>query len=578
MSDGSDALHARIEALEEEVRRLAGRVDRLEVGAGALSTTAVAQSPVLLSPRPANDAVSEGPSVTQPAQGIVALGGRTILALAGAYLVRALTDAGILSPLAGVALGLVYAVLWYVQADRAGTRNEPLSASFHGLAAGLIAYPLLWETSTQLRILDPASALVALVGIFAAGSAVAARHRLGFVAWLGTGLALGTVAALLVETRELLAAILALLVVAATVEALAFRELWLGLRWPTALVLDGALLILAWLVGRPEGLPEGYPPAWPAAAVAATLALPGLYLPSIAARTLRLDHVAGPFDVLQGVAALAIGLGGAAHIVAAQGGSGLGLGLVATVLGALCYTVAFAFVERREGQGRNFYVYSSAGGLLTLLGSRAVLAPGGQAVLWCALGVAGVWLGRRLDRMTLRLHGTAYLWAAGLASGLVASVSNDLVGSARAGLLLPSIPGWLTTAAALGCFAILAGDDRVQGRRRIPHGLAAAFAAWIAAGTLVAVLVLPFEAAVGAAAIATIRTGVLATLAVVLAETARRFALVELAWLVYPVLLIGGFKLLAEDVPAGRPAALFLSFGLYGIALIVAPRLMRAKG
>jgi len=251
MSDGSDALHARIEALEEEVRRLAGRVDRLEVGAGALSTTAVAQSPVLLSPRPANDAVSEGPSVTQPAQGIVALGGRTILALAGAYLVRALTDAGILSPLAGVALGLVYAVLWYVQADRAGTRNEPLSASFHGLAAGLIAYPLLWETSTQLRILDPASALVALVGIFAAGSAVAARHRLGFVAWLGTGLALGTVAALLVETRELLAAILALLVVAATVEALAFRELWLGLRWPTALVLDGALLILAWLVGRP---------------------------------------------------------------------------------------------------------------------------------------------------------------------------------------------------------------------------------------------------------------------------------------------------------------------------------------
>jgi hypothetical protein len=576
MSDSSDLLRARIEALEGEVRRLALRVDGLEDAAGVRPVGAEAPLPGH-SPRLIEDAPREAPSVIPQAPGIVALGGRTILALAGAYLVRALTDAGILSPLGGVALGLAYALLWYVQADRAGAKGEALSASFHGLAAGLIAYPLLWETSTQLGILAPPAALAALVGVFAAGSAVAARHRLAFVAWLGAYLALGTVAALLVETHEMLAAVLTLLVVAAIVEAFAFRELWLGMRWPTALVLDGAVLILVWLVGRQEGLPEGYPPVWPAAAVAAALALPGLYLPSIAARTLRPDHVAGPFDVLQAVAALAIGLGGAAHVVAAQGGSGFGLGLVATGLGALCYTVAFAFVERREGPGRNFYVYSSAGGLLTLLGSQAVFAPGGQAVLWCALGVAAIGLGRRLDRMTLRLHGTAYLWAAGLASGLVASVSQDLLGRARAGLPLPSLPGCLTAVAALGCFAVLARDDRVQGRGRIPHGLVAAFASWIVAGILVAVLVQPLDALGTVAAIATIRTGVLALLAVCLAEMARRFGLVELSWLVYPVLLLGGFKLLAEDVPAGRPAALFMSFGLYGIALILAPRLLRAK-
>lgn len=576
MSDSSDLLRARIEALEADVRRLAGRIDTLE-GVAAARPATIGAPPSVSPGRPVGQVAGDASRDTEPPQGLVAFGGRTVLALAGAYLIRALTDAGVLSPIAGVALGLAYAVLWYVQADRAGAKGESLSASFSGLAAVLIAYPLLWETSTRLGIVAPAAALAALVGIFAAGSAVAARHRLGFVAWLGTSLALATVAALLVETRELLAAALALLVVAATVEAIAFRGLWHGLRWPAALVLDGAVLILVWLAGRPEGLPEGYPSVWPAAAVAAALALPALYLASIGARTLRLDRAVSPFEVAQGLAALAIGFGGAARIVAAQGGSGSGLGVAAAALGALCYTVAFAFVERRAGQGTNFYVYSTAAGLLSLLGSRAIFQTGGQAALWCALGAVGALLGRRLDRVTLRYHGAVFVWAAGFASGLVPSATQDMLGVGGAGLPLPSLTGWLTAATTLGCLAVLSGDRRIQGRRRIPHALLAVLAAWVVSGTLVALLAHPLEG-VAAVAVATIRTAVLAILAVALAEAARRFELAELRWLVYPMLLLGGVKLLAEDVPAGRPAALFLSFGLYGMALIVAPRLIRAKG
>lgn len=577
MPDRSDELHARLEALEGELRRLAGRVDSLEAsGAGPrpLAAEALPPSPSI---RPDASVVPKVVADAEPAQGTLALVGRTILALAGAYLIRALTDAGMLSPLAGVALGLAYALAFYVLADRAGARGEPVSASFHGVAGGLVAYPLLWETSTRLGLVAPATALTALVGVFAAGSAVATRRRLTFVAWFGTGMALGVVAALLVASRELLAAVLTLLVLAAILEALAFRDLWLGLRWPAAIVLDGAVLVLVWLVGRPEGLPEGYPPLAPVSAVAAALALPALYLASIAARTLRLDRVVCPFDVFEGALALAIGFGGAARIVAAQGGSAFGLGLAAAAVGALCYTVAFAFVERREGRGTNFYFYSSAGGILTLLGSQAILEAPGRALLWCALGAAGVWLGRRLDRATLRYHGAGYLWAAGVASGLVGALSQDLLGSARAGLPLPSAPGWLTAATALGCCAALAGDRRAREWRRIPHALVAAFAAWIAAGITIATLAMATGDAAGPAGVATLRTGVLALLAVVLAETARRLGLAELAWLVYPLLGLGGFKLLAEDVPAGQPATLFLSFALYGIALIAAPRRLRAS-
>ena len=578
MPDHSEELRARLDALELLVRGLADRVRALEAAAAVAPLPGAEPQPPALPPL--GDAIGFPENVhgAEPAQGIVALGGRTILALAGAYLIRALTDAGMVSPLAGVALGLAYALAWYALADRAGARGERMSASFHGLAAGLIAYPLLWETSTRLGLLAPAAGLMALVGVFAAGSAVAARHRLGFVAWVGTLLALGTIAGLLIATRELLVAVLALLVVAALLEGLAFRGLWHELRWPAALVLDGAALVLVWLAGRPEGFPEGYPPVPPAAAVAAALAVPTLYLVSIAARTLRLDLSVCPFEVLQGATALAIGFGGAARLVTAHGGTGSGLGVAAVVLGSLCYAVAFAFVERRPGPATNFYFYSSAGGLLTLLGSRAILKTGGQALLWCALALLGCWLGRRFDRMTLRYHGAAYLCAAGLATGLLGSASRDLLGDPRAGLPLPSVPGFLAAATALACAAVLGGDRKAQGWRRVPHGLVAAWATWIVAGTLVAALAQAGDAAAQPAAVATLRTGVLAALAVALAVLTRRFALVELSWLVYPVLALGGFKLVAEDVPAGRAAALFLSFVLYGAALIAAPRLLRTKG
>jgi hypothetical protein len=53
---------------------------------------------------------------------------------------------------------------------------------------------------------------------------------------------------------------------------------------------------------------------------------------------------------------------------------------------------------------------------------------------------------------------------------------------------------------------------------------------------------------------------------------------VEGAWLVYPLLVLTGVKFILEDFRAGRPATLFVSFALYGLALIVGPRLCRRPG
>jgi hypothetical protein len=40
---------------------------------------------------------------------------------------------------------------------------------------------------------------------------------------------------------------------------------------------------------------------------------------------------------------------------------------------------------------------------------------------------------------------------------------------------------------------------------------------------------------------------------------------------------VGGLKLVAQDLPTGRPATLVPSLALYGAALLLAPRLLRAS-
>ena len=575
MPDRFADLEARLEGVVRELGEIRRRLDRLEFPDSASRGETVAGIAA-----PAREGATAVPRSPMTA-GAVGLVGRTLMALGGAYLLRAVTEAGALPALAGVAGGLVYAAFWLFLADRAAARGQRLSAVFHGIASALIVYPLIWETTTRFGLLGSAGAVAALLLVFALGLGLAWRHRLGEIAWLNGLCGVATTFGLLQITHQLVTFTAAMLVIAALVELTAQRDLGLGLRWPVALGVDLAVLQTVLIAVRPGGSPPGYPTLSTPEVILVGLALPVLYLGSIAARTLVRSRAVRPFEILQIAIAVLVGFGGTLRVVRFTGAATLAVGAFGLLLGAACYAAAFAFIERREGSGRNFYVYTTFAALLTLAGARLMLGSSARALLWAALGITAAWLGGRFERITLRTHGFVYLgMAAGAAGLLEAAATGLLAGSAGPWRNLTPI-GVVVGLVAVVSYGILARASRPDStwNALVPTAGVAALVALIGAGLaargLAGALAHAPGASTDAAFLATSRTAVLAGLAFALAWAGGRWGRLELMWLVYPVLAVGGLKLLLEDLPQGRPVSLFVSFALYGGALFATPRLMR---
>jgi hypothetical protein len=564
------------QSLESVVRDMAERIGRLEARVAVLEgRRGPAAAPAVKAVAAADGAAVEAPAVPT---GVLALIGRTLLVLAGAYLVRALTDARALPAALGVALGLAYAVVFQLVADREARQGRHASAVFHDVASSAIAFPLIWEATARFALIPPHAAFAALVAFFALGIGVAWHRRLRANAVVTTFLALATAVALLASTLDLVSAMAALLAIAAGVEWLAWRGAWLGLRWAAAAVLDAAAALVVVVATRPAW-PDGYAAVPIGLVEAVLLALPALYVASVAARTLRRGEAVTLFEVVQGSLALLLGVAGALRVLEAHGMAAAGPAALALLLGVLCYGAAFEFAERRPGQGRNFYLYSTAGGLLTLAGTALLAGAGGRPLIWSSLGLAVAWIGRHFGRATLRAHSALYLAAAALSSGLAAGGSRALGGVESVGL---TPVAWAAALAAVVAWAVLATDEGAarSGLARTPQlllallgvlavGSAVQAAAWLALGPRL-------EADPGAVAV--VRTAVLAGLALFLALAGARFGFAELRWLVYPVVAAGGLKLLTQDLRHGRPATLVASLAVYGLVLILLPRLSRLGG
>ena len=107
----------------------------------------------------------------------------------------------------GSFVGLIYAVAWLAVADRAAAGGRRLSSSFHGVAAIMIGFPLLWEASTRFGFLSPAASAGVLAVLSGLALAVARRRRLRLLAGLAMLGALTTTVGLVGASGALVASI-----------------------------------------------------------------------------------------------------------------------------------------------------------------------------------------------------------------------------------------------------------------------------------------------------------------------------------------------------------------------------------
>jgi len=565
------------DALERELHDLANRVAQLERHTGMVE-------PVHEVPLPRLEAAPAGTSgsPSDETTGLVAILGRAFLGLAGAYLLRALTEGGALPIKAGIAIAIAYALAWLAWAAHTPPHRR-LEAAIHTVTAALVLSPLLWEATLSFHAIGTWTAGAILLLFIVFGMAAAWQKNQVIVSTIATVAGLGTATGLLMATHDVIPFTFVFLAVAVVVEISACLEHWLSERWLAALTADFSVLLATWLVTNERGLPESYAAIPHSYLLAAQIALLAIYLSSTIVRTLFCGFTFTGFETTQCAVAFAISVTGGLRLSSANPRVTPGVGLFLLFCAAACYLVSFARLNRRGTRGRNFYTYSTFGMLLALVGSRILLSGTAAAAFWSVLALTCILAGGVVKRLTLKLHGGVYL--------LLALVSLSALQQASA-LLLGTAPWPGGHAMALWAGALVATLGYALGTRFTPgqnltwnftmfRTILAATFVWLVAGVAAGALIGAYHGWFGADAThaycATLRTAVLVSASLLLAWCGSRWHRPELSHLTYPVMLLGGFRLLAEDLHQEQKAALFFSLLVYGAALTMLPKLKRAS-
>jgi len=506
--------------------------------------------------------------------GTPTLVGRSLLVLAGAFLLRAMTERGTFAPGMGVALGMAYAVIWILVAALAARNGSRASAGFYAVCSAVIAGPLLFEAATSFGVLSPAAGAIALAGITTAGLLISARWRLQSTAWVFTLACLITAAAVATvrSPGEAATAVVVMLGVVTLLYAGEFR--WSGLKWLTAVSADLAVLRLTAIATVTFDLGPDVGPIHPTVVALLQAVLVVGFVGTFVIRALRGKAPVGVFEFVQTVAVWIIGWGGAIRLAGVNGWPTDSLALIALIGGAAAYAGAFGVVDRRQGRNAAFIYLSSLGLGLVLVGLPSV-AGSATAVVWASLAVGVAAVGSRWDRVTLRVHAAILVGASWVSAGVVPEVVSGLVGGGLVGVKSQLEIGLVVLLTLVVTAVVLAGRKRRSGSwtQRLPltalllvSALATAAAVVV---TTTAVLPSGTAGAIGTVALSLVTVG--------LGALASRWGIREAGWLVYPLLLVTGLRLVVRDVLSGQTLVLVIALAAYGFALIVSTKMLKTS-
>ncbi len=500
--------------------------------------------------------------------------GRVLLIFGGAYLLRAITENAVVPTALGISMGATYALFWLFMAHRRGrVESQRTGALFYGGASVLLALPLLVEATGRFALVSGLQGIIALTVFCALSLSVAVARDLRLLAWLITAGGIGTAFVVLKLSQSAVpVSVFLILLGIGTLWACYWRQ-WKGPQWLGALGANAGVLALAMLSSSDQ---------WTVAPQSVFLSSAMLllaYLLSFAVHSHIRSHNVGVFEAVQALLAVGIAFLGAS--IAARAGQIVmsQIGILALLLAACAYALAFTPLTRSV-RGRNFFFYSTLGLVLLVVGSALVLSPTVAAAAWSLLALAMAWFSGRYGRVALSLQCTFLLLAAGVSSGILETGLQALAGDALASW--PPLVPWhlviaLTTVACL-FIPVAQHSDRWGVLAGVPQLIVLALSVWEVGGLMV-VYFAPVLAGAGTAeanqaVLAALRTAVLSISSITLALSSRHQRWPEARWLVYPVLVLVGIKLFLEDFPNGQPVTLFVALALVGSALILVAKLL----
>jgi len=139
-----------------------------------------------------------------PRENVLALTGRAVLILGGAFLLRAATESTALNPRIGIAIGLAYAIAWIAAAVFTARKGRRTPATFHIAAAAAIGYPIIAEAVTRFHVLGAIAAAILLAAFSLAMLIVARLYDLQLPAWIAVAGATIDALVLAYATKELI--------------------------------------------------------------------------------------------------------------------------------------------------------------------------------------------------------------------------------------------------------------------------------------------------------------------------------------------------------------------------------------
>ena len=498
--------------------------------------------------------------------------GKAVLGMAGAYLLRAIAEAGTFPKLAVVVLAIAYASIWLVWAVRLSTAAW-FAAVCYSLTSSLILAPMLWELTLRFKVLNPAISAAVLAAFAIAVVVLTWKRNLASVFWVGYSTSIFTALVLMIATRDLAPFLWTILLFTMMSEFAVCRGHQLNARIMVAVVCDIAVSTMIYIYSMPEAAHPGYSSISMPVLIALVTIPFFLYTASVTFQTTVRRRAITVFEIVQTI--LVFLLASYGSMTFSLGEHRPAIGVIYLALSAIGYAIAFARFSD-EDDARNFRVYTAWSAALLLLGSFFCLPQMLLALWFGILAIIATWIGARRIRSSLEFHGSVFLLAAGLSSGLLEFDYWSLIGS------LPTAPTWIIGeifAAAVLCYG-WGGHARKEYWRQLLSNL---ISAGVAASTGAALVIFVLSRAIvhlRALSISLddgpfelIQTLISCLAALVLADGGSRWDRKELTLLAYATLVVVAAKVLFEDVRHGHLIFIAASFFVYAATLLMLPRL-----